>query len=116
VLAAVIYVAGLVVTLRRWHYGMGARLGAVGFGLLTLNIAAVQTASLVLWLLGAYSAGGLPWPMLLSSVSAILIAAGHVALVLALRSALGPHGQPWDSPAVEPEDRWSAFGDDDEPL
>lgn len=90
-LIAAVYVAGLVVTLRRWHLGMPPRLGALGFGILLLSFVAQHLVNLVLGFAGVNGADAATVMFRITvtnSGSVLAMTAGHVLIVLALRAAL----------------------------
>lgn len=119
-LIAAVQIAGLVVCLRRWHVGMGARLGAIGFGLLLCSTASQQVFNFVGRLLIGPSAGGsmesfLRVQMVVMSACVLMTAAGYLTLLLALRSALVDSERAQNASPLD-RDNWSAFGDENEPL
>ena len=94
-LIGAVYVAGLVVTLRRWHVGMAPRLGGIGFGLVLLGMVGQQVFAVFLSLFGAVGGSGATEAeamflrlAVVSAVTVLLSAAGHLLIVLALRTAL----------------------------
>lgn len=105
-LTLVAYAAGLVVSLRRWHVGMPARLGAIGFGLLLLT----NILSQVGWMLVPrfVESSGDP-PMLayavMTSVSTLLHVAALTLIVLAFRAALRGAADSLDDRFPIPSDR-----------
>lgn len=89
-LVAAAYIFGLVVTLRRWHVGMAARLGAIGFGLLLIAIVGMQLFSLLQPFVfpADNSSNILQWLAVTQSMAVLLNTTGIVLIVLALRTAL----------------------------
>lgn len=89
-LVAAAYIFGLVVTLRRWHLGMAARLGAIGFGLLLIDTVGMHLFSRFQSFL--FPTGDttdiLQWLAVAQSVTALLSATGLVLIAFALRTAL----------------------------
>ena len=92
-LIAAVYVAGLVVTLRRWHLGTAPRLGAIGFGVLLVGYVGQMAMNVVVPLFvgssGTTATESVMLGMVLTSaVGVILSVAGHLLIILALRGAL----------------------------
>lgn len=114
-LIAAIYVAGLVVALRRWHLGMAPRLAAIGFGLLLLSDVLQQGFTFVLPLLTANAPSStdnlLLRIMVVSSLAVLLSATGYVLLVLALRMALRDYERARNASPVTPTAVWTSPGD-----
>ena len=84
------YVAGLVITFRRWHLGAGARLAAIGFALLVFTL----VGNLIFYSLQGFIFSGSSDDALflrlaaVGALTALLSAAGVVLVVLGLRTAL----------------------------
>ena len=89
-LVAAVYVAGLVVTLRRWHLGMAPRLGAIGFGLLLAGsvLQLLFHAVLQRFLNPSDSSTFVVRLAVASSIFTLLSVTGLGLIVVALRTAL----------------------------
>ena len=104
-LIAAVQVAGLVVTLRRWHLGPAARLAAVGFGLLLLGTVGNQILfNVVPALFSASDGGTLPFLRIAAVLSFgfLLNAAAMTLIVLGLRSALTTAARAGHEPSDRP--------------
>lgn len=109
-LIAAIYIAGLVVALRRWHLGTAPRLGAIGFGLLLLNGAGRHVFSIP----GPFFPGDptndpdtVFFRMaVISSLYTLLSGTGYLLIVLALRTALRDYERARNAPLPGPGDVW----------
>lgn len=98
-LTALVYAAGFLITIRRWHDSAAARLAATGFGLLLLNAVFSQSLAMLFWLLPMSASGGDRFQMIaLNSFSALVVAGGHVLLVLAVHRFLTERAATNDEP------------------
>lgn len=109
-LIAAIYVAGLVVSLRRWHLGMASRLGGIGFGLLLFGDVIQLVSNFLLPLIGASSGAnqtdGLFFRMtVVASFNVLVSGAGLLLLVFALRTALRDYERARNATPVDPAGR-----------
>lgn len=85
-LFAAVYIAGLVMTLLRWHEGMASRMAAIGFGLMLVSAIAGQAARLLIPSISAESF--FVWMMVITSAQTLGMLTAWILILLALRSAL----------------------------
>ena len=103
-LLAGIYLAGLVVCLRRWHLGTAARLAGVGFGLLLIETVAVQLFQVAVPLLfGNDGSQTIARMAVFHSAMVLLAAAGMILVLLGFRRALADYAL--SRSILEPEEQ-----------
>lgn len=106
-LVGAVYVAGLVVTLRRWHLGRAPRLAAVGFGLLLVETVLWQVFSAVRpLLLGDDAASGVAAQFAVFQSAMTLVSfAAFTLIVVAIRTALRDYERARNATPVDTSDR-----------
>ena len=88
-LVAAVYVAGIVVTLRRWHLGVAPRLAAAGFGILLFEAVAGQVFNVVRPLLfGNDVSNTMAQFAVFQSAMTLLSVSAFTLIVLSIRTAL----------------------------